>query len=53
MKPISALKTTAVIGEDAGLLHDQPEGFAFEQELEVAKTEESLHRFVQGRQMQG
>ena len=41
MKPISALKITAVIGEDAGLLDHQPEGFALEQELEVAEARRS------------
>ena len=38
--------------EDAGLLDHQPEGFALEQELEIAEADEVLHRLVQGRQMQ-
>jgi hypothetical protein len=39
--------------KDARLFHHQPERLALEQEFEVAKTDEALHRFVQRRQMQG
>jgi hypothetical protein len=39
-------------GEDAGLLDDQPESFASEQELEISKADELLHRLVQRGQMQ-
>src|SRR5260370_13520710 len=40
-------------GENARLPHHQPKGFALEQELEIAETDEALHRLVQGCQMQG
>src|SRR5712691_1367629 len=39
--------------EDAGLLDDQPKRFALEQELEVSKSDKTLHRLVQRCQMQG
>ena len=38
--------------EDAGLLDHQPKGVALEQELEIAKADEPLHRLVQRRQME-
>jgi hypothetical protein len=38
--------------KDAGLLDDQPKRFASEQEFEIAKADEALHRLVQRRQMQ-
>ena len=38
--------------ENAGLFNDQPKRFALEQELEVSKSNKTLHRLVQRCQMQ-
>src|SRR5207244_6574427 len=39
--------------ENAGLFNDQPKRLALEQELEVSKSDKTLHRLVERCQMQG
>ena len=51
MKPISALKITAVMAKMQDCLHHHPERLALEQEDEVAEADEALHRLVQRREM--
>ena len=51
IKPISALKMTAVMANRQRLPHHHPKGFAGKQEREIAEADETLHRLVQRRQM--
>ena len=52
-EPDQRLEDDGGDGKNARLLHHQPKGFALEQELEIAETDETLHRLVQRCEMHG